>query len=398
MPQLLDDITHAVARSTTGSLRQYVIEDEVEPLAIRGEGTERLRRPRLLDEPVGRQGGVFQVAPVPGGTYSDDWGAPRVGHTHQGNDIFAPPGTPIYASFDGVVTHGSGGIAGNYYYLVGKQGYIFGAHLSKFGKKGRVRAGEVIGYVGDTGNAKGTSPHLHFEWHPGGKSPGDTAAINPFKLLNDVYGDPQATPSDVAERRATGGKDQGPLTRRQMKEQDIQVRPESEPKPTEQVAQEVARPFTWEDYVPRTYDSIMPTAVVDSLLPVTFRDSETNRRVAAPKNLGGWQSQVYAGFMDAGRPDLARMVGTKEFTTWVNAESGGNPRRVSGPINQGLRNGGLFQFWFGHDWAEEFYNGKVYTQSAYEQAQSVVKYFDLTPADIRRYAASIRAGTYGGWG
>ena len=88
-------------------------------------------------------------------------------------------------TLDGV---GSGTLGGIKLWVNGESGneYYY-AHLAAYaadvrdGKK--VRAGEVIGYVGDTGNAKGTSPHLHFEIHPDGAGP-----ANPFPLLKAAYG------------------------------------------------------------------------------------------------------------------------------------------------------------------------------------------------------------------
>ena len=110
-------------------------------------------------------------------------------HWHQGTDIFAPTGTPLIASENGTVARiGTGTLGGNKLWVVGESGteYYY-AHLSAFAaglSDGmRVTAGQLVGYVGDTGNARGTSPHLHFEIHPGG---GD--AVNPYPVLKAAYG------------------------------------------------------------------------------------------------------------------------------------------------------------------------------------------------------------------
>jgi phage baseplate assembly protein gpV len=102
------------------------------------------------------------------------------------------------------------------------------------------------------------------------------------------------------------------------------------------------------------------------------------------------------GFRAAGRPDLARMVGTKDFETWIQQESGWKPGAVSPANNQGKRNDGLFQIWRGHDFNAQ---GEVSRMSPLEQAKAVARHFpQLTPARIRHYADQIRAGTYKGWG
>jgi murein DD-endopeptidase MepM/ murein hydrolase activator NlpD len=141
--------------------------------------------------------GVFQVCPV-GDPHavSDSFGAPRVGHLHAGVDIFAPYGTPIYAPFAGTARASSNSLGGYAVYVYGAQGYVYNAHLSQPGVSGPVQAGDVIGYVGTSGNAQGTSPHDHFEWHPN-QIPGDWpsspygysvlgSAVNPYPLLVQV--------------------------------------------------------------------------------------------------------------------------------------------------------------------------------------------------------------------
>ena len=116
------------------------------------------------------------VCPMHGSAYGDTFGAPRSGgRSHEGVDMLAPHGTPIYAVAGGYATFKQNSLGGNAVSLSGDNGtrYYY-AHLSSFeGSSRRVAQGEVIGYNGDTGNASGV-PHLHFEIHPGGGS-----AINP---------------------------------------------------------------------------------------------------------------------------------------------------------------------------------------------------------------------------
>ena len=116
------------------------------------------------------------VCPMNGSAYGDSWGAPRSGgRSHEGVDMLAPMGTPIYAVVSGTVNFKQNRLGGNAASLSGDNGnrYYY-AHFSGYeGVSRRVTQGEVIGYNGDTGNATGT-PHLHFEVHPGGG-----LAVNP---------------------------------------------------------------------------------------------------------------------------------------------------------------------------------------------------------------------------
>ena len=112
--------------------------------------------------------------------YQNDFGAPRYEpyfHLHEGIDLFAAAGTPVSACVDGVIRKlADGTIGGISFWLDGNDGitYYYG-HLSGYAPgvaaSKRVRVGEVLGYVGDTGVALGTSPHVHFEMHPQGGPP-----------------------------------------------------------------------------------------------------------------------------------------------------------------------------------------------------------------------------------
>jgi LysM repeat protein len=128
----------------------------------------------------GGGGGGGILCPVAGAHFMNDWGFPRTGgRFHEGNDLFAPRGTPFVAPVSGTVVRKVGKIGGNQVKLMGDNGVgYYGTHLDRFGKSGRVAAGEVIGYVGNTGNARGTATHLHFEIHPGGG-----AAVNPYPTV-----------------------------------------------------------------------------------------------------------------------------------------------------------------------------------------------------------------------
>jgi hypothetical protein len=138
------------------------------------------------------------VGPV---KYIDDFGAPRARNRHEGNDLVAPRKALVVAAEAGTVKfHTTSWAAGCMLYLNGVSGtqYLY-IHLNndlgntndnkgacrpgiafapglKSGQ--RVEAGEHIAYVGDSGDADGISPHLHFEVHPGGG-----AAVSPYQYL-----------------------------------------------------------------------------------------------------------------------------------------------------------------------------------------------------------------------
>jgi len=139
------------------------------------------RPPAAKGAPVNR--GPW-VCPVQGGaTFTNDWGFPRSGgRRHQGNDLFASRGTPVVASVAGSYRRSSNGLGGISYYLQGNDGNTYyGTHMAGYGSvgPGPVAQGAVLGFVGNSGNARGSSPHLHFEIHPGGGG-----AVNPFPTVS----------------------------------------------------------------------------------------------------------------------------------------------------------------------------------------------------------------------
>ena len=128
--------------------------------------------PRPIDTGSGYLDGI--ICPMPGSAFADTWGAPRSGgRSHQGVDMIAPRGIPIYAVTSGFATFKFNRLGGNAVSLVGDNGnrYYYG-HLDSYAGASRiVFQGEVIGYNGDTGNARFSTPHLHFEIRPGGGLP-----------------------------------------------------------------------------------------------------------------------------------------------------------------------------------------------------------------------------------
>jgi len=121
--------------------------------------------------------------PVVGAEVTNDWGYVKPsGRAHEGVDIFAPRGAAIRAPVAGHVDQTEGATGGKQFTLYGVDGTVyFGSHMEDFGQAGDVAAGATIGTVGTSGNAQGTSPHVHFEVHPG-----SGFSANPFPVLAAV--------------------------------------------------------------------------------------------------------------------------------------------------------------------------------------------------------------------
>jgi peptidoglycan LD-endopeptidase LytH len=145
---------------------------------------QRAQNRRVIDR--GPQQGTYSCIFAAGRFhFRDTWGAPRSGgRSHKGTDVFAAMGEPVLAVTDGTIArHSNGGLGGISVYLQGDDGNLYYyTHLQSIDANGavgrRVQGGEVIAYNGDTGNARGGAPHVHFEVKPGGG-----ASINPYPWL-----------------------------------------------------------------------------------------------------------------------------------------------------------------------------------------------------------------------
>ena len=133
---------------------------------------------------------------------ADTWHAPRgTGRRHEGQDIFAPKGTPVLSATNGYIYNiGENNLGGQTVSVISAGGRVYYyAHLDKYAPGievgDRVTTRTVLGYVGTTGNAAGTPPHLHFGIYT------TSGAINPLPLLTDRTA-PRVTES-AAPRRST---------------------------------------------------------------------------------------------------------------------------------------------------------------------------------------------------
>lgn len=151
-------------------------------LSLLWPSVEQARRyAALLSAPVPTVGSLPN--PLPGQRFVDTWGGARSGgRRHEGVDIFAPRGTPIRSTTRGLVLNvGENRLGGRTVMVLGPGGQRhYYAHLDRYAdlKEGEwIEAGTVVGYVGDSGNARGTPTHLHYGIYTAG------GAINPYPLL-----------------------------------------------------------------------------------------------------------------------------------------------------------------------------------------------------------------------
>jgi peptidoglycan LD-endopeptidase LytH len=144
---------------------------------------EAPNEPEPVVEPPSSNAGSGMICPIAGPrAFADTWGAARsAGRSHEGVDMMSPLGTPVVAVESGSVQMKTTSLGGNSAWVNGASGTrYFYAHLNGWeGSSRSVSQGEVIGYVGHTGNT--TANHLHFEVHPGGG-----VAVNPYPYVRAV--------------------------------------------------------------------------------------------------------------------------------------------------------------------------------------------------------------------
>lgn len=184
--------------SADGEVQALIEEQRQREEAVRLKAAELEARRLATLVQTASTGDMTSAYQPAGGTYAcpagtlnnfiDSWHAPRSGgRLHQGTDVFATYGAPALAVTDGVVDKwGNGGLGGITLWIRGTNGdrYYYAHNSQNLAPVGTtVRAGDVIALVGQSGNAAGTPPHIHFEAHPGGGG-----AANPYPFLAAICG------------------------------------------------------------------------------------------------------------------------------------------------------------------------------------------------------------------
>lgn len=148
--------------------------------------------------------GQFPVAGE--AAFTDDFLFPRFTpsfHLHQGCDIFAARGVPVRAPADGTVRFTEGGAAGKSAYVTTGDGTYYAMFhldsLARIPSGSRVKQGDIVGTNGDTGNAQGGTPHVHFEIHPKGG-----AAVNPKPFLDRWLAEARANIPNILAQYQVG--------------------------------------------------------------------------------------------------------------------------------------------------------------------------------------------------
>jgi peptidoglycan LD-endopeptidase LytH len=185
---LRDQARAAVGRLESGLEEARALEARLARLEQRRRAAAKVT-PAPAPAPGGGPVGASGTACILERPYSfvDSWGAARSGgRRHQGTDVMAPHGARVFAFVNGVVSRESSSTNGGIQlYLQGDNGVeYFYAHLSGYAVSTgtRVRAGQLVAYNGQTGNARYTAPHTHFEVHLAG------GPVNPYPYLKRACG------------------------------------------------------------------------------------------------------------------------------------------------------------------------------------------------------------------
>jgi murein DD-endopeptidase MepM/ murein hydrolase activator NlpD len=194
VPPGYQELMNSVRRSKANSTRDLLA--AIQPLMDSGLSPE---------EAIGKGFGRFPIAGY--ATFVDDWWFPRYTpsfHLHQGTDIFAAHGTPVRAPVDGVLKQGNGAVGGLAAYVTQPDGtYFYMAHLSGFASGqstgDQVKVGDIVGYVGDSGNAIGGAPHVHLQLHPKGGPP-----VNPKPYLDQFIAEALAAVPQLVGQQEEG--------------------------------------------------------------------------------------------------------------------------------------------------------------------------------------------------
>lgn len=193
------DATDVAGADTEAGDATADLDDRVR--AVEGRRRAHQRALRLTADQ--RRTAASWVCPVAEARFANDWAFPRSGaRRHEGTDVFAARGTPIVAVTPGTVTvldttEGPGDLGGITVTIADGDSRQYYAHLERIDpdlrRGGDVAAGDRVGWVGTTGNARGTPPHLHLGWYV------DDVAVNPFASLAVACdGDARpALPTDV---------------------------------------------------------------------------------------------------------------------------------------------------------------------------------------------------------
>lgn len=184
----------SILSSASAAVREAIddLNREIQEKAVEDARIKRQQAEASASKP-GAAGGADPaqtpgfICPVAGGaSFIDSWGYPRSGgRTHKGVDMFNARGTNLIAVADGTLKLSSNSLGGLSSHIYADNGVVYyythlDGHPSGLVSGQRVTKGTVIGYLGNSGNARYTSPHLHFEIRPGG------TAVNPYPTVRSA--------------------------------------------------------------------------------------------------------------------------------------------------------------------------------------------------------------------